>query len=178
MAYKRLENVGDRLIQAKTNFPRIQPGVSGIAIKNYFEPCQKTNCTLCQKMTYTRIRSSQSKRSYTLSKLATKATCQTTNVIYCITCSGCNKQYIGETKRTFKIRISEHLADIRLKRDKPVANHFNRPEHNMTLVNYQVVEVINRDPSLDTTTVFRRQRESFWIAQLRTLQPQGINEFA
>ena len=53
-------------------------------------------------------------------------------VIYCITCTLCNKLYIGETGRRLDDRFREHLRDVE-KNDKdaskPVARHFNLPNH-------------------------------------------------
>ena len=38
--------------------------------------------------------------------------------IYCITCTINNKRYIGQTKKTLKIRIKKHKKD-----DKQAINH-------------------------------------------------------
>ena len=54
------------------------------------------------------------------------------NVIYCVTCTYCNKLYIGETGRRLGDRFREHLRDVeRNDKDasKPVARHFNLPNH-------------------------------------------------
>ena len=53
-------------------------------------------------------------------------------VIYCITCTYCNKLYIGETGRQLGDRFQEHLGNVeRNDKDtsKPVASHFNLPNH-------------------------------------------------
>ena len=59
-------------------------------------------------------------------------TCTSANVIYCITCTLCNKLYIAETGRRLGDRFREHLRDVK-KNDKdaskPVARHFNLPNH-------------------------------------------------
>ena len=39
-----------------------------------------------------------------------------------------NEQYAGETRRCLKVRLEEHLADIKHKRDKPVSNNYSCPE--------------------------------------------------
>ena len=52
------------------------------------------------------------------------------NVIYWITCTYCNKLYIGETGRRLGDRFREYLRDVeRNDKDvsKPVARHFNLP---------------------------------------------------
>ena len=40
------------------------------------------------------------------------ATCETSNVVYCISCKKCNIQYIGKTERELKERIGEHRGSI------------------------------------------------------------------
>ena len=54
------------------------------------------------------------------------------NVMYCVTCTYCNKLYIGETGRRLGDRFREHLRDVeRNEKDasKPLARHFNLPNH-------------------------------------------------
>ena len=51
-----------------------------------------------------------------------------TNVIYVIRCQKCTAQkilYVGEPGRSFETRVKEHIADVRLQRDTPVARHFD-----------------------------------------------------
>ena len=50
--------------------------------------------------------------------------CTTSNIIYCITCTLCNKLYIGESGRKLGDRFREHLLDVKNKGSelsKPVA---------------------------------------------------------
>ena len=69
-------------------------------------------------------------------KITDRFTCTSANVIYCITCTLCNKLYIGETGRRLGDRFGEHLCDVE-KNDKdaskPVARHFNLPPKNTWL---------------------------------------------
>ena len=102
--------------------------------------------------------------------------CTTPNVIYLLTCNVCKKQYVGETKRAFVVRLKEHLADIRLKRDKPIANHINSHSQSTKSVIPQIIECIKRDPELLETTELRKKREVFWIYRLKTLIPNGLNK--
>ena len=72
---------------------------------------------------------SEPKRSI---KITGHFTCATAYVIYCITCTYCNKLYIGETGRRLGDRFREHLRDLE-RNDKDasqqVAGHFNVPNH-------------------------------------------------
>ena len=65
-------------------------------------------------------------------KITDHFTCTSADVIFCITCTYCNKLYIGETGRRLGDRFREHLRDVeRNGKDssKPVARHFNLPNH-------------------------------------------------
>ena len=58
--------------------------------------------------------------------------CISTNLIYCITCTLRKKVYIGETGRRLGDRFREHLRDVEINdkdASKPVARHFNLPNH-------------------------------------------------
>ena len=61
--------------------------------------------------------------------IKTTFTCRSDNLVYAITCHSCNFVYVGEVSRSLAVRFSEHLADIRHNRSKPVAQHFNFAGH-------------------------------------------------
>ena len=61
--------------------------------------------------------------------------CTERDVIYRLKCTKCDKVvYVGETGRQLKERIEEHLRDIRLSRDKPVATQVNSSNHSINRV--------------------------------------------
>ncbi|KAH3827578.1 hypothetical protein DPMN_129515 [Dreissena polymorpha] len=37
--------------------------------------------------------------------------------------------YVGETSRSLKERAKEHEADVRLRKEKPISEHFNGAGH-------------------------------------------------
>ena len=90
--------------------------------------CARSRCKTCLFIVNT-SKISGPKRSV---KITDRFTCTSANVIYCITCTLCNKLYIGETGRRLGDRFREHLRDVE-KNDKdaskPVARHFNLPNH-------------------------------------------------
>ena len=73
-------------------------------------------------------------------------TCRSSNLVYCITCRKCGKQYVGQTKRTILARFQEHCGNIRTfqtrreeepidfrKQDKAaVGTQISAPDHNGT----------------------------------------------
>ena len=114
---------------------------------------------------------SGSKRSV---KITDRFTCTSANVIYCITCTLCNKLYIGETgRRRLRNQFREHLRDVE-KNDKdaskPVASHFNLPNHFK-----KHMAICGLSLHLGTTESCKNLDQKL-IFQIRTLNPHGINE--
>ena len=113
---------------------------------------------------------SEAKRSI---KITDHFTCTCANVIYCITCTYCNKLRIGETGRRLGDRFRKHLRDVeRNDKDasKPVARHFNLPNHSK-----QHMAVCGLSLNLDSSES-RKTLEQKFIFQIGTLNPHGINE--
>jgi hypothetical protein len=173
LAHKRSPNLRDTLVRATTEYPTVEkqniPGFNCNA-----KTCRRYACSYCpKKHQQGNIKSRETKESYRTVK---QVTCETKNVIYCLQCTQCGKQYVGETKRSFRIRLSEHLGDIRNNRNfKPVARHFNSKHHSIKNVTAVILESITKDPEDPLTTDHRKNREFFWIYRLRTVEPQGLN---
>ena len=97
--------------------------------------------------------------------------CTERDVIYGLTCTKCGKVvYVGETGRQLKDRVDEHLRDIRLNRDKPVATHFNSNNHSIHNVQVSVLEKVHGQ-----SKSLRLIRENDWINRLNTKFPSGLN---
>lgn len=86
-------------------------------------------------------------------------------------------QIASKTTRPLKPRISEHRSNIRNKDTKSlVAVHFTNYQHNVSSLRYTGIELVK--PLCrggDINTVLLKQ-ETFWIYELDTLSPRGINE--
>ena len=159
ISFKRDKNVGNFLVRSalKTNE---QPGTF---------KCARSRCKTCLFIVNT-SKISGPKRSV---KITDRFTCTSANVIYCITCTLCNKLYIGETGRRLGDRFREHLRDVE-KNDKdaskPVARHFNLPNHSK-----KHMAICGLSLHLGTTES-RKNLEQKFIFQIGTLSPHGINE--
>ena len=159
LSFKRDKNVGNFLVRSalKTNE---QPGTF---------KCARSRCKTCLFIVNT-SKISGPKRSV---KITDRFTCSSANVIYCITCTLCNKLYIGETGRRLGDRFREHLRDVE-KNDKdaskPVARHFNLPNHSK-----KHMAICGLSLHLGTTES-RKNLEQKFIFQIGTLNPHGINE--
>ena len=157
LAHKRSPNLRDLLVRSATDYPPSPPSQSMVKFDPNGKVCRRIKkCDLCpNKAMQGHVKSHFTKETYRTTK---KVTCETRNVIYCLECKQCGKQYIGETKRSFRIRVNEHLGDIRNYRNyKPVARHFNSKNHNINCVKSYILESISRDPELDSTTEVRRK---------------------
>ena len=72
-------------------------------------------------------------------------------MIYAITCTRCEKNYIGETKRRLADRFTEHLRSIKINfPGLPVAVHFNSSEHSILNANVSVVTSCINDTNRKT----------------------------
>ena len=75
-------------------------------------------------------------------------TCKISNIIYCITCNQCSKQYIGQLSRALCQRIYEHKYSVLnpLSVKIPVNKHFSTKNHGVKDMVFSVVEWFNKDP--------------------------------
>ena len=105
-----------------------------------------------------------------------RITCKTKYVVYLLKCP-CGFCYVGKTKRELKTRIIEHKSNIRNKDEKsPVARHFNNIKHDICTLRFQGIEVVNPMKRGGDRDRLLLQREAFWIHNLNTEFPKGLNE--
>ena len=104
--------------------------------------------------------------------------CNSSNLIYCLTCGTCEKQYVGMTKRKLKQRLYEHLRSIRQGNlNDPIGRHFSKVPHNSdpSKVKVHVLSFITHPPDSRTALNMRLRFELDWIHRLRTTLPRGLN---
>ena len=66
------------------------------------------------------------------------------NNVYKINCANCPSTYIGQSKRYFKLRLSEHQRDVLNNSDKSaIAKHVSSTGHK---INFEKVQVIDNEP--------------------------------
>lgn len=98
------------------------------------------------------------------------STCLSTCIVYAIICRKCGKIYIGQTKNTLhQRRLQHHNHIVNQRVEKPVANHFNDTNHNVTDITIM---------SLDDSARYLNDRlrlEEAWIRKLGSYQPMGLN---
>ena len=165
VAFRRPKNLGDILVRAK-----LPPGTVQTQPPTDILGCHK--CTRSKCKTCLHIKPSLKVKSHTTGSsynIKTDSECSTSNVVYVISCKRCGLQYVGETKTKLSLRFANHVSSIKTKKPYPVSIHFNSPNHSVIDVELLVIEACNGD---DT---HRKNRESHWIHQLKTVKPFGLN---
>lgn len=105
-----------------------------------------------------------------------EATCATEGVVYLLQCP-CGKQYVGKTKRAFRVRMGEHFRNIKnglLSHN--VSSHF-LTHHNCSPlgISFSIIEVVQKNWRGGNFERFLSKREMYWIYTLKTLVPLGLN---
>ena len=108
-------------------------------------------------------------------QIPTTQNCDSTNGIYCIVCSKCNKLYEGETGLSFRKRINIHRSDVWLKKDTAVATHFNSGSCRATHLRMLYLEVLKNTGAIALNKIGRLEAERKWQLALKTYSPFGLN---
>jgi len=119
-------------------------------------------------------------------------TCRSSNLVYCISCKTCGKQYVGQTMRTIMARFQGHFNKIKKcqtgRREDPtllrqqekdaVGTHFSAEDHNgaKDLI-ISVLAFITSHPLSNHALIHRLKVEKEWIHRLRCPAPTGLNIF-
>ena len=123
---------------------KMQSNISSLLIHNIFNKrfhssnfysfrkCSDNSCIIC-------LRSNPNSFIFLTNNfhlpIMSNSSCSSSNFIYMIFCKKCKCFYIRQSERTVKIRMKEHLSNIRnfkayVKNVTVVSNHFNLLEHN------------------------------------------------
>ena len=107
---RRNKNISDHLLRASTNTPTKK------LANTKRHPCQRpTKCRYCPIINKSgTINSHSNTKTFTS---MTEVNCQSSNIIYVITCKTCGIQYVGQTKNRLLTRFQGHFNDIAHDRD-------------------------------------------------------------
>jgi hypothetical protein len=112
-------------------------------------------------------------------EIESDVSCSSYNIVYMLICekenckqkTGYTNRYIGETERTLKDRISEHIGYINTNKSKePAGQHFNLPGHTKSDMRVLILE---KPKSFDPQ--YRKERESHLIRKFNTFY-KGLNK--
>ncbi|OCT80527.1 hypothetical protein XELAEV_18027338mg [Xenopus laevis] len=103
--------------------------------------------------------------------------CNTTYVVYLLTCKKCNIQYVGSTFRNLKCRMREHIHSIEShSTSTTVSRHFlDCNNSDIKYLKIQGIEKIYESSRGGDKISKLRHREAYWIFTLDTRQPKGLN---
>ena len=104
-AFRKPKSLSDVLVKARLPISKSPPTQSLPS-----NPCKTKDCRYFPKLnTSGRITCTATKRSY-MAKFS--VTCKSSNLIYCITCTKCKIQYVGQTKNRLMDRFQGHFYNI------------------------------------------------------------------
>ena len=141
-------------------------------------PCNRPlNCRYCRKINKKeQISSSDKKREF---NPLTNVNCQSSNLIYLITCKHCGIHYVGQTKNRLLTRFQGHYHDIKTKNDTTVSRHFNKcPSGKPSFFDGIRISILSfmHHPSDTTSSQRERDREEKrWMQRLSSIVPKGVN---
>ena len=153
------------------------PGLSSEPEGEFWaEPCEHGFCHTCNSVEYCEsIVSNTTKFTF---KLRQDLNCHSSNIIYLIHCHQCKKQYIGQTKRSLRLRVNNHRHDIlnHIERPTAISTHFNN-EKGCMFEDFRITPIFAcpRNGNDLLTLKSRLDLEQFFIQKLRTYQPYGLN---
>ena len=163
VAFKKTKSLKDLLVKA-----RIAPVQKRQTFRKVNGMKKCNNCNICPFVKECKsVTSSFSSANVSINCLAN---CDTSNVIYVISCDKCNEQYIGQTGRPIKQRIKEHLRYVKNNSlSEPTGLHFNLPGHDFSMLKFTVLERCTFD-----SRMFREEREENFIKLFHT-KFKGMN---
>ena len=127
-------------------------------------------CKACNLIPTNGIKTHQCNKTKKTFKIDSPVTCTTTNVIYRITCKKprCkNFVYIGQTKRRFCDRFSDHRGYVsQRKLDQVCGEHFNKPGHSQL----DMLPVILEEVTPKNDDFLRLRREELWIRRYQSIE--------
>ena len=109
----------------------------------------------------------------------TDITCKSKNVIYLLICKNFNIQYVGETGQSFNIRNNSHRSStVNMQKHTgcPIIHeHFTIGQCKGQEYWCHIIEKISDTGTEKQQRDKRKVREGFWIRELRTVYPYGLN---
>ena len=135
--------------------------------------CRKS-CITCKENKFQHtFKSTVTGREYkTINKTNKLLNCSSRFIVYLITCSQCKVQYVGITRGKLGDRMSNHRSTIKLKEWLLIGEHFNNSGRcSLKHLKVQPIEQITGG-----NAKLLLERENFWIKELRTLTPYGLND--
>ena len=172
VAFRKPKSLGDYLVCAKVDSHGPRDLVLGTV------KCSSRRCEVCKYMDEnSHFKSSQDDRRYSINY---NLNCNSSNVVYLITCKKCSLQYVGSTITKFRLRFNNHksrvrrhetLGQVEKRADDLLYRHFCSDRHNgLSDLKIQLIDRVNGEQQL-------REKEGQWAYKLNTLDSNGLNDY-
>ena len=175
IAYRRNKNLSD-LIGVKNIVNN--KAKCNIASKGSSAPCNRGYGSKCCKYVNrtTTFTSSNTGKRYNIREVLN---CKMTWLIYLLTCKKCSIQYIGKSEWPFNQRLNKHRFDVTDINAQEADKHFNQPQHIFERdAKFTLIEKIkNLEGDKEIIRKRAKIRENFWIKELKTIHPHGLNTY-
>ena len=131
--------------------------------------CNSSRCVFCKRGSLDKCTDFYSICTNSKYSVNINTSCQTKCCIYLITCKKCHIKYVGLTKGTLRYRFNYHRGHILAGTEAEAMKlHF-------TSNNGCNIPDMTAKPIEICTTANLEERESFWIHELNTIYPYGLN---
>ena len=161
VAFNRPKNLQDFLVSSDLKSNRFAEFKS--------QGCNSKRCSHCNSIAHSQTFTSTSTgETFTMRH---NTNCKSKNVVYLITCSQCQTQYV-ETRQPVFRRMNSHRFDINNFTDPAFSSlveaHFNGNNNSIQNFTFMPIGIVKNDMD-------RLYKETFWIHKLRTENPNGLN---
>lgn len=146
-----------------------------------YRGCFKCGSTQCICFNFIKVsdsfKSTATRETYNIKQYVT---CNSTHVMYLVTCDKYKVQYVGSTAYSFKIRTRRHQSDVKssfLTRMSAVSAHCVLAHNRDTSSLYfQAIEKVHKPIRYGDYIRKLCGRKAFWIFKLQTCIPKGLNK--
>ena len=163
----------------KSLFKRIKQKV--LDDLNYKHPfgvtkCFKKKCLLCPQIQT----GNEHKVGNSLIRTRELFSCQSSNIIYLLSCEKCELHYVGQTSTTLRQRASSHRYIFNKKTEvlhsRHLTTHFGLPGHDFNHdFKFTPLQSVPVNENKKANSVDLQRLENKWITKLNTLHPSGLN---
>lgn len=163
VAFRKPKTIGDKIIRSKVAKAPTRTKRENKGMKKCL------SCPICPFIQEGKLVKSSKTDAHVEINFAVN--CQTSNIIYCITCTKCTDQYIGQSERTLQKRFSEHRDYVKHEKvEQATGWHFNKKGHGLHHMRVTILEKVHSSDEF-----IRLERESMFIKQFNT-KYKGINK--
>ena len=154
-----------------------------VASSSFIINCN-SKCQLCKfnfnpsPIYYSFVTGKEFRFNPNLSGMSHTFTCNSSNIIYLISCKKCQFQYVGMTTQSLKNRFYNHKSYINNpKSNTLLSTHFNSFNHSFEDVSVQIIDYLEKDSNSYVNRKRLLALEEYHMKRLVTLHPFGLNDY-